>query len=519
MTTKVKLVAKINADAYKVTISNNSRWATVPDPVKTGLTGSSVFIPVLWNGDADYTFVAASSGTVSADGITVDNLSQDVTVVLTDAKVKLVVNNDDIEAVSSVSPSSSYVPVNTTVTCQITYKSGYDYHYVKSSVGSVTPNGLEVQVGTSDLSVTILPNILDVYVANNNAKWVSTSPTEAHVRYGTPVSFNATYTDGADVSCLVTPVSSDVDGLNGNGVTVSANSFSVPDGVSHGGNIILAPAKVQVRPNIVCTEVVSASPTVQYVTPGSSATFTLTYASGKSASDISVSRGTISGNTLTVSTSSSERYAVSNIRGYVTIDGRKYPTAIIGNKMWMVENLDYRWSGLTIETYYTSDSVPYATYYMGNESTYGYNGKKWGLEYNLRAINYLNTNMESIAPGWRVPVYDDFRNLFVRAGLTTNNFQTVYSGPIWNLHSTDTSLEWAIPEAGSDLLGFNGVPSGYKTATGGTYQWKRYALWADNNTSSSSWGKMAMETWAASEIQLTSNRSYYMLPVRLVKDI
>jgi len=524
MTTKVNLVASVNADTCKVTINNKSRWATVPDAVKTGLTGGSVFIPILWNGDADYTFVAASSGTVSPNGITVDNLTQDVIVELVDAKVRLVVISDDPEAISSITPTDSYVAVNATAICQVTYNSNFDYHHIKPSVGAATANGLEIPVGNSDLTVTVVPNILDVYVANNNAKWASASPNEAHVRYGTPVSFNVTYTDGADASCLVTPVSTEVDGVEGHGVTVGTNTLSVPDGVAHGGNIILAPAKVQVNAHIACNEVVSVSPVTQYVSPGATVTATITYASGKSDSDISLSRGTVSGNTMSIPTSSSERYATSNILGSVMIGGRRYPTVIIGNRMWMAENLDHKWDGLTISTTLDERSVC-GVYYMNDEYTYGYNGKKFGILYNRMARDYLITNASTIFPeGWRIPLEADFHDLLMSTGFTQVS-PRVYSGNISVLHAP--GYEWALPDVCTDEYGFHGVPSGLKISSGGSFQWKRMAFHVlvsgyepSGPTDYSNYG--CIETWSQNEIKFDFNNWYYRpyeYAIRLVKDI
>lgn len=71
-------------------------------------------------------------------------------------------------------------------------------------------------------------------------------------------------------------------------------------------------------------------------------------------------------------------------------------------KVWMAENLDFAWSGLTVGGSGTS-SNPKANYYDNDEVTYGWNGRKCGLLYNWYAAKHLEDNKSTLIPGWHVP--------------------------------------------------------------------------------------------------------------------
>lgn len=127
----------------------------------------------------------------------------------------------------------------------------------------------------------------------------------------------------------------------------------------------------------------------------------------------------------------------------VTIGGRKYPVVTINGTKWLAENLDYKWDGLLIDN--DGDvSSPSASYYNHDEATYGVNGNRYGLLYNLEAQVYLSQNISALCPGCRMPILYDWDNLF-NCG--------------WpNLKS---KTGWPEGYNGTDPYGVNIVPSGY----------------------------------------------------------
>ena len=442
-------------------VVNTSQWASVPVTSYTVFPGTDINIQVNYLNNADYTYINASNATVTSTGIQVTNVQSDLLVTVSDAKVALTVTSNDTEAIQSITPSTQHVPINTTATCSVVYNSGFAYDQVEPSRGTMTVSGMEIPVGDTNLGVTVSPKMLEVNIVNNDVRWASTQSSHYELRYDTQLNVPVTYTDDATSNCLASPVSTDVDGKSGVGVTVTSNAFTVPDGIVHGGTITMSPARVQVKPSVQTAYIKSISPEVSYVTPGQSATFTLTYASGHSSADLMVSEGTVTNNTYTVPTSSGNWYSAPAIMERFAINGRSYPTLAMGDQIWMAENLDFAWSGLTISS--TNGKDPRATYYKGDQYTYGYNGQKWGLIYNGYALRYFLEHFDemNIPTGWRIPTINDWVKLLTFIGCTpysTTTQLTSYKGPVYDLYATDSIWQnWNY--LCTDVYGMHIVPS------------------------------------------------------------
>lgn len=143
---------------------------------------------------------------------------------------------------------------------------------------------------------------------------------------------------------------------------------------------------------------------------------------------------------------------------YVSIgsDTRAYPTVQIGNLIWTTENIDYKWNGLHIATNANDDSIdtPYGSYYDNNESTYGVNGKKYGLLYNYPATEYINS---ILTDGWRVATANDFTALF-NSSIVNNNPSTL-----------KTTTDWTNP--GTNTSGFSAMPCGMRYWSNGVMKY------------------------------------------------
>ena len=131
----------------------------------------------------------------------------------------------------------------------------------------------------------------------------------------------------------------------------------------------------------------------------------------------------------------------------VKIGGRDYPFVQIGNQLWITENLDWKFDGLTFRDGVDGNemddtSLEQACYYSYDESTYGVTGNKYGLLYNGSAVRYLNS--ANILPtGWRIPSTSDFNELITFVG----------ENPGRKLKSTSWN--------GTDDYGFNAKPYGF----------------------------------------------------------
>ena len=118
---------------------------------------------------------------------------------------------------------------------------------------------------------------------------------------------------------------------------------------------------------------------------------------------------------------------------YTVIGDKKYKTVIMPDgKEWLAENLDFRMS--------STDS-----YYNNDETTYGWNGRKYGLLYNRTSCQAIYDYFNRFYPEWRLPTEEDYNTLIT----SVNN----------DVSLLKSSLYWNTP--GTDNYGFNAMPTGY----------------------------------------------------------
>jgi len=172
-------------------------------------------------------------------------------------------------------------------------------------------------------------------------------------------------------------------------------------------------------------------------------------------------------------------------------------------KIWMCENLDFKFSGCVIGASGTSSSESRANYYNNDETTYGWNGLKHGLLYNWIAVKYLEDNKSSLIPGWHGPTTAEWNALATAVGGTSVAGTKLKSTTDWS------------SGAGTDDYGFSALPAGYDD--GSFYSLGYYAyFWTATEYSSSG----AYYRYFDSGVSMRSSNygKYYQYSVRLVKD-
>lgn len=157
--------------------------------------------------------------------------------------------------------------------------------------------------------------------------------------------------------------------------------------------------------------------------------------------------------------------SLSSDSNFIEIGGRKYPIVQIGNQWWMAENLDYAFSGLSVDQDSCYEDGLKANHWYNDEATYGYNGLKYGLLYNHGTLNYIIQHYRDlgIPEGWRVPSYEDAQS-FISAigGSNSTSAKKVKTASGWY---TGTGVDYN----GTNELKMSIVPSGKanRSAQGG----------------------------------------------------
>lgn len=195
----------------------------------------------------------------------------------------------------------------------------------------------------------------------------------------------------------------------------------------------------------------------------------------------------------------------------VVIGGKTYRTVNMPDgKVWLAENLDFAWNGLSVPTEGASTSTdPQAMYYNYDGSTYGWNGYKCGLLYNWYAVKYLEDNKSTLIPGWHVPTADEWGYLADAVGGAST------AGTKLKTLDNSAGINWPSGWNGTDDYGFSVLPAGnyynnFHFVGSDTYFWtvteynSNIAYYRRINTGAS------MRSYEDSK--------YYQYSVRLIRD-
>ena len=132
------------------------------------------------------------------------------------------------------------------------------------------------------------------------------------------------------------------------------------------------------------------------------------------------------------------------IHANVTLFDKTYSTIKVNGLEWICENLDYRWSGLSLGR--SGTSSPEACYVEQNETLWGWNGRKCGLQYNTPARNYIIDTLLHDSE-WRIPNVSDWCKLIDAVGCENSS------------KKLSKTVEWGTFE-GTDDIGFSALPCG-----------------------------------------------------------
>lgn len=218
------------------------------------------------------------------------------------------------------------------------------------------------------------------------------------------------------------------------------------------------------------------------------------------------------------------------------IDGNLYKTVLIGDQMWMAENLrTTRYSdgseiftNMINDAWRSTSSGAYSSYpnsKISNNPMQSDNHvvEAYGLLYNWHAVN----DSRGLCPeGWNVPTDAQWSELaaFI-GGDDPPNGNKLKSrrqllSPFGGEFDTDEHPRWVYQDEhyGTDLYGFSALPAGARLSDG-NYTWigQLAAFWsATENSATASW-RRALTANAGSFIRVESHKNYGK-SVRCIQD-
>jgi uncharacterized protein (TIGR02145 family) len=160
------------------------------------------------------------------------------------------------------------------------------------------------------------------------------------------------------------------------------------------------------------------------------------------------------------------------------VEGNLYKTVVIGDKVWMAENLKVTKFNDNTDITLASDAAAWMGLtgpgYCWYNNDPDFNKPIYGALYNWYAANTAN-----ICPtGWHTATNDEYDAMEVSIGLALADIN------IWGWRGTDhgskmkNTTGWNAGENGTNTSGFSALPGGYRFYTDGTFQGQNtYAYW------------------------------------------
>jgi uncharacterized protein (TIGR02145 family) len=194
------------------------------------------------------------------------------------------------------------------------------------------------------------------------------------------------------------------------------------------------------------------------------------------------------------------------------IEGNVYPTVMIGDQVWMAENLrttkyfdNTKIPYVTDNTAWSALSTPGCCWYKNDESR---KYQKYGLLY-----NWFTVNTGKLCPaGWHIPSEDEWIALTDYLG-----GESYAGGKLKELGIG----HWTSPNAGaSDIFGFSALPGGYRSGLySGTFRALGYiGWWWAGKESDPEWARSRTLAFDESVIAKGKGLKINGYSVRCVKD-
>lgn len=151
--------ASLTATLYSIIFQNRTPWVLNEDRSYYVRKGNTFTIPIGYIEDADYTTITANNGTLNSNGVTISNVSSDVTCRLDMAKGQ--VNYEVNTAIfSSLYPTYSYATPGSDAQFNFSLYSGYSSSAISLSEGYVSGSSIYVPVdSTGKKTITISDNL------------------------------------------------------------------------------------------------------------------------------------------------------------------------------------------------------------------------------------------------------------------------------------------------------------------------------------------------------------------------
>lgn len=197
-----KLLCK-QAPLYTVTVISRCEWASPEVPSVSVREGNSVMIPLEYTMGADWTCVSAAGATVTKDGVVVDFVTRNTTIILVPAKEPYTITFETTCPWAEPSVSSVRTFGGTSAIIPIVYSDDADDSTITTSNGIIDNGSIVIESIESDMAVTLSPAKVQIAPSIDTDKILAVMPSITYASPGETAEFTVTYAEGygdSDVS-------------------------------------------------------------------------------------------------------------------------------------------------------------------------------------------------------------------------------------------------------------------------------------------------------------------------------
>ncbi|MCQ2097094.1 MAG: hypothetical protein MJY87_04015 [Fibrobacter sp.] len=198
-------------------------------------------------------------------------------------------------------------------------------------------------------------------------------------------------------------------------------------------------------------------------------------------------------------------------------DGKTYNTIVIGNQVWLAEDLDYDYNKGTAKNYKLNSSRMYKwSAAMDSAGVFSTKSKGCGDGKTCTAGSSSSSTVQGVCPsGWHLPNRNDWNTLFSAVGGTSSAGEMLRSTSCWNSSVGSVTICYH----GKDYYGFHAEPVGYYDNDKNDFygMQKNVGYWTSEESTSNAAYYTRLNTRSDVSIS-TDSKSLYSYPVRCVKD-
>lgn len=152
--TASRLNVEVTPNMHDVTITNTVPYVVTEFSSSSVRHFSQLSCDIVYGESSDYTCIRSTAGTISSQGLVIDQVTDDISLSIVPNKVQVKTTNNVPYHITSISPEIQYVTPGQTAQVVMTYLDGYDHSDLYTTSGTISNNILSIVTSSAHYYVT-----------------------------------------------------------------------------------------------------------------------------------------------------------------------------------------------------------------------------------------------------------------------------------------------------------------------------------------------------------------------------